>query len=64
MSFIQRRIAAAAMMAALALPVLAQPAPSAPPPLAPRPSKPANRAIGKSAARPIWPNASTPSRHN
>ncbi len=29
MSFIQRRIAAAAMMAALALPVLAQPAPSA-----------------------------------
>ena len=31
MSFFQRRIAAAAMMAALALPVLAQPAPSAPP---------------------------------
>ncbi|ART46738.1 MULTISPECIES: Spy/CpxP family protein refolding chaperone [Acidovorax] len=31
MSFFQRRIAAAAMMAAFALPVLAQPAPSAPP---------------------------------
>ncbi len=31
MSFFQRRIAAAAVMAALTLPVLAQPAPSAPP---------------------------------